>query len=42
MANKYGACNDGENPLHREQMMHLAAVLHRPEQLKKFETAWRK
>lgn len=32
--NKYGACNDGENTLHRDQIVHLAAILHQPEQLK--------
>lgn len=34
MESKYGACNDGENTLHREQIVHLAALLHQPEQPK--------
>lgn len=34
MENKYGACNGGENTLHREQIVHLAAILHQPEQPK--------
>lgn len=34
MENKYRACNDGENTLHRVQTVHLAAILHQPEQPK--------
>lgn len=34
MENKYGACNDCENNLHKEQSEHLAAILHQPEQPK--------
>lgn len=34
MENKYEACNDGENTLHKEQLVHLAAILHQPEQPK--------
>lgn len=28
------ACNDRENTLHKEQIEHLAAILHQPEQPK--------
>lgn len=34
MENKYRACNNGENTLHRVQTVHLAAILHQPEQPK--------
>lgn len=34
MENKYRACNNGENTLHRVQIVHLAAILHHPEQPK--------
>lgn len=34
MENEYEVCNDGENTLHKEQVVHLAAILHQPEQPK--------